>query len=248
MDSDRTGTRTEESGGASFPPPRPARPLSRPTLSRPEDAQQSSWPEFGRDGGRGTPEESLGDALADVRAELDALRADLQRTRAILATEDVQPGSAAMSKEQGARLENAVRDLREIVLDRLEAQHTVVRSRLAEVSAQLQSGVAASRTTQERLAALVGAPLPEAAGEDDSDEDSGVCEVDESARPPEADSEGEDASAGTATGAAPRPIDSPSPQAPPAAAGPENGRQAAGEQSPLPPARRGGLRGLLTRR
>lgn len=116
------------------------------------------------------PAPSRDAAVEAVEAGFASLRSDLQGTLEELRTDLLQSSSGGLADEQTRRLQAAVHSLRETVLDRLETQHTVLRTRLAELAAHSQSSIAASHTTQERLAALVDVMTPFPASGPESDE------------------------------------------------------------------------------
>lgn len=94
--------------------------------------------------------------LAALRVDLaDALEAVRDR---VVRSVDAATGatSGALEATTGAVTE-VVHGLREVLLDRVEEHQSVMRARMADVTAQLQAGSAATRATQERLAALTTA-------------------------------------------------------------------------------------------
>lgn len=96
------------------------------------------------------PDEALAVLRVDLADALEAVRDRLVGTITEM-SEATRTGLASTA----SGVEEAVRGLRETLLDRLEEQHSAVRMRLAEAAAQTQAGTAATRHTQERLAALV---------------------------------------------------------------------------------------------
>lgn len=88
-------------------------------------------------------------AQSPMRAAAGALVPDLAALRIEMLTE-LRTGMGQATDG----FADLVHELRELLLDRMEEQHSVVRARLAEVAAQSQAGTEATRRTQERLAAL----------------------------------------------------------------------------------------------
>lgn len=98
------------------------------------------------------------EAASNTAEEVRVLAADLRRGLETLldCVRDVTQAIAASPSGPTAAepVVPAVHETRDVLLDRLESQHAAIRARLAEVVAYIQSGTAATRSTQERLAAL----------------------------------------------------------------------------------------------
>jgi hypothetical protein len=107
--------------------------------------------------------QQLAAALDVTEPGLAALRVDLAdaleavRDRLVATVETASGATTGALETTTSAVTEVVHGLRDVLLDRVEEHQSLMRARLADVTAQVQAGGAATRATQERLAALTTA-------------------------------------------------------------------------------------------